>query len=116
MQQILNRNVICDGCGKEFRVKKPKSKKHKDGLEGLLTIFYIQCKHCKKKYVTFVENKQLKEMIRERKSIYSSIRFLDAKTEEGQAEIESRFKKVEELDSKIKLRTNSLKFYFSKYV
>lgn len=115
MNNLLHKKVICDSCKKEFKVTKPKVKKHRDGLRGLLSISYFSCKHCKKKYVTHIENDKLREMIRNRKSIYSSIRLLDVKTEDGKKEMERRFKEVEDLDLKIKSLSSTLKFDFAKY-
>lgn len=108
-------DVICDDCKKEFRIRKIKNKKHRDALEGVLTIEYFICPNCKKKYVTFISNSDLRKAVKERQRIYSSIRTLDVTTNRGEREATKRMKQIEEMDSKIRLRVDSLKFHFSKY-
>ncbi len=103
--------ITCEDCGKLFSVKQPKKKIHKDGIEGILSIFYIECPNCKKKYVSFVESEKIKLMVKENKVLRRKLGTIQNDDEyfEAQEEFDKNM-------SRIKSVQNDLKFRFSKYV
>jgi|SRR5690625_4836728 len=103
--------ITCDNCGKRFSVKQPKKKIHKDGIEGVLSIFYITCPNCKKKFVSFVENEKLKTMVKENKVLRRKLGTIQDDDEYFEAQ-----DVFEENMTKIKALQKDLKFRFSKYV
>lgn len=103
--------IVCDSCKKNFTVKQPKNKIHKDGLEGNLVIYYIICPHCEKKFVSFVENEKIKTMVNENKALRTKLRLIKDPEEYVKAHEEFE-KNVSRIDS---LRKDLI-FRFSKYV
>jgi len=107
-----NRIVVpCDSCKKRFVVRKPKKKIHNDGIEGRLTIYYIQCTNCKEKFVSFVESKKIKTMIKENKQLQNRLR-----TIKDDAEYVQALDEFEKNTSRIDTVKKDLIFRFSKYV
>lgn len=106
-----NRNVTCDECGKIFKVTKPKTKRHLDGIEGNLKISYFSCKHCKKKYVTFVENSKIRALINENRKMYRVLAFITDEKEYSNA-----YGEYITLQRTIDTLRKSLIFRFSRYV
>lgn len=101
------KTVICNKCAHEFKIKKIKKKLVQDGLEGKVTINYFTCPKCLEKYTSFVENEELRNLIKEKTKIYSGIGQL-----KDPEKIEAAFKRFEELEKKAKGILNRLKLKF----
>lgn len=103
--------VNCDNCKKDFIVKQPQKKIHKDGLEGDLLIYYISCPHCKKKFVSFVETEKIKTMVRDNKLLRKKLGTIKDDDEFilAKKEFETNVSRIESLQK-------DLIFRFSKYV
>lgn len=103
--------VPCDSCKKKFAVKKPRKKLYEDGLEGKLTIYYITCPHCKTKFVSFIENEKLKNLVKENRILHKRLATIKDDDEyfEAQEEFEKRFAQIDSLRKNLITR-------FSKYV
>lgn len=104
-------SIACENCKKKFFVKQPKKKLHKDGLEGIITIYYIECSNCNKKYVSFVENEKIKAMVKENKALHKKLATIRDEQEylEAQEEFEKNVSRIDTL-------RKDLIFRFSKYV
>lgn len=111
MFKIKRITVPCDNCKKKFVVRKPKKKIHRDAVEGLLTIYYITCKHCETNFVSFVENEKLKNLVKENKKLQS--RLGSIKDDDEYIEAQEKFEKQV---AKADMIRRDLIFRFSKYV
>lgn len=112
-KKLPNRPVLCEECHKSFKIKRLKTKQHRDGVEGLLKIQYFECPDCKKKYVTFIENDKIKKMMQERNKLVSKIK--RATQENNITKIEDLEKERRDKDSRINTVRKDLLFFFSKY-
>lgn len=92
--------VRCDECNKHFTITNLKEKKHPKGIVET----YFKCSACKKKYVAFVTNQQIRKLQLKLRNLRAGL----SKISE-QEHYNNKLREIESMQKTIEARMNELK-------
>ncbi|WP_051405043.1 hypothetical protein [Bacillus cihuensis] len=105
-------NVTCDVCTKDFDVNLKEYEHPVSRIKGYVIETYFRCPHCKKKYISFVTDKQARKVQQEINRFSKQklkINFRNMTEEEYKSAINEHHKKLDEMKQELTERMNMLK-------